>query len=539
MSFSTNAATGSLFLATLSPKARTYILRLLRAARRRGYNRFVEPCAGALAMSHLAVQAGFDPSGVEASDVSVFSAIMGYAAAKQPLDPLGLRLHEDAPDFLREMDLNDPAVAMWVIGYLRIHIQSLGNPVAEAARQQCARDQEKQIEGLRAQVKQIQAKLGGMKYEAEDMYVHLERVWDDPRAVAIVNPPTYTGGFERYYDMGGLLSWKAPEYGLFDAETGVEDLMERAASAQCLVICYQERPPGQAVGDPIYLEGGARKKGIQWLMHMYLTSNRGDEARALAGGVGIGRRVSTNVRPGDFPILPLDYVFTKETRLELLKLAGDVSNYYRELWTHRFNTDSGPSDTAAILVDGYLMGVFGYNTALIAGGIRGGGGPKAARAIADLGPLYLHYGVTARTVHNGLRLSRLLLMVAMTRESVDTAIANQLMATRAKTFFTTMQTKHRTSKMAKGLLELDSVKTDPIHGYKLVYRAPIGEFALGEVIPRWLEAEERYQAELERHRLAEADKQRKLEKLEAIERQKRERAEKRAQAKRDKQEKKE
>lgn len=57
-------------------------------ARKNGYTKFVEPCAGAFAMSHLAVQSGFKMSEVESSDVSMFTSIMGYAVTGKPLDEL-------------------------------------------------------------------------------------------------------------------------------------------------------------------------------------------------------------------------------------------------------------------------------------------------------------------------------------------------------------------------------------------------------------------------------------------------------------------
>ena len=68
---------GAFFLGTLVPTEQKFLKVLLENARKNGYTKFVEPCAGAFAMSHLAVQAGFKPSQVEASDVSMFTSIMG------------------------------------------------------------------------------------------------------------------------------------------------------------------------------------------------------------------------------------------------------------------------------------------------------------------------------------------------------------------------------------------------------------------------------------------------------------------------------
>ena len=72
---------GAFFLGTLVPSEQKFLKVLLESARKSGYTKFVEPCAGAFAMSHLAVQSGFKPSEIESSDVSMFTSIMGYAGS--------------------------------------------------------------------------------------------------------------------------------------------------------------------------------------------------------------------------------------------------------------------------------------------------------------------------------------------------------------------------------------------------------------------------------------------------------------------------
>ena len=46
---------GAFFLGTLVPSEQKFLKVLLESARKSGYTKFVEPCAGAFAMSHLAV----------------------------------------------------------------------------------------------------------------------------------------------------------------------------------------------------------------------------------------------------------------------------------------------------------------------------------------------------------------------------------------------------------------------------------------------------------------------------------------------------
>lgn len=82
---------GAFFLGTLVPAEQKFLKPLIENARKQGYTKFVEPCSGAFAMSHLAVQSGFKPTEIEASDVSMFTSIMGYAIMEKSLEELELK----------------------------------------------------------------------------------------------------------------------------------------------------------------------------------------------------------------------------------------------------------------------------------------------------------------------------------------------------------------------------------------------------------------------------------------------------------------
>lgn len=105
---------GAFFLGTLVAQEQKFLKPLIENARKQGYTRFVEPCAGAFAMSHIAAQCGYKPSEIEASDVSMFTSIMGYAITDQSLEELEIR----ADGFTNE-ELLDPAVALYAQLYLR------------------------------------------------------------------------------------------------------------------------------------------------------------------------------------------------------------------------------------------------------------------------------------------------------------------------------------------------------------------------------------------------------------------------------------
>ncbi len=269
---------GAFFLGTLVAQEQKFLKPLIENARKQGYTRFVEPCAGAFAMSHIAAQCGYKPSEIEASDVSMFTSIMGYAITGQSLEELEIR----ADGFTNE-ELLDPAVALYAQLYLRT-VKNAGKEYFYGIMRDLEYRKEEHLAEIRAQLDRAKQSLHGMSYRPLDMWKHLETCYDDPHCLVVANPPTYAAGFEKWYDTGGRMTWKEPEYGIFDPKTGLNDLYDKMNDAKCLLMCYEENAPGLTAGHPVFARYGVRD-GI----NVYLTTNRPDEATMLAEGKMITR----------------------------------------------------------------------------------------------------------------------------------------------------------------------------------------------------------------------------------------------------------
>ena len=429
-------------------------------------------------MSQLAVKAGFEPHRIEASDVTLFSTLMGYGIMGQRVDDL--EIHANG---YGEHDLGDPAVALWALACCMAE-EHAANPIEDAALRQFKRESDRHIADLRKQLEKGRDLLGSMTYKAADLFDHLDECWDDPHCLVCLNPPTYTGGFERWYETGGRIGWAEPRYQVFDAETGLAQLMEKAWGAKCLLLCYQERATDEAVGAPVYIQDHLRRTKDQTnYLHVYIVPNRFDEALEIAGGLTIGRMRLTDVHAGDRPPIGADHEFSPESELVIQKIPAQVATYYRALWTHKFSIGSPAILNLGMFVDGYIAGVFGYNSGL-AVGFRSHGAGK----YRDV--LQVHYGVVGP--HNTHRLSRLLTMVCLTREAAHLGLASDLITARIRRIHTTQQTRHPESKEMRGLMKLIDRKPDAKHGFKLTYEALIDERPLHTVLSRWLDAETKW-----------------------------------------------
>ena len=463
---------------TLTPVEQRFIAVLLKNAHKQGYNRFVEPCAGAFAMSHIAAQCGYKPSEIEASDVSMFTSIMGYAITGQSLEELEIR----ADGFTNE-ELLDPAVALYAWKYLKA-TRNAGREYGYELMVDLEARREYYIDSLRAQLDRAKQLLHGMSYRPLDMWKHLEECYDDPHCLVVANPPTYAAGFEKWYDTGGRMTWKEPEYGIFDPKTGLTELFDKMKDAKCLLMCYEENAPGLTAGHPVFARYGVRD-GI----NVYLTTNRPDEATMLAEGKMITRPNEGKLEPLDCSILPRDYEITRKSKIQITQIERTAAQYYRKLWTHNFVGSSAPINMA-VLIDGKLAGVFGLDKSALT---MGAFGTQVSDAV------FLMYGMTVP--HKTYRLGRLLQMLTQNKALIM-SICTDLEKEKAKTLKTVQMTKYPESKEMRGLMELTKKVPDKKMGWRLTYESPLYDRTNDETLDEWLGREERWQKQREKTKSA-------------------------------------
>ena len=382
---------GAMFLGCLGPSEQKFLVTLIETAAKSGYTRFIEPCAGTFAMANLAVQNGFKPEQIETSDVNMMSTVLGYAITGQSLEPLEIH----AQGFSDE-ELLDPATALYAQLYLRTS-KNAGNDYFYQILTDLRLRREEHIESINRQIEVIRNLLGGMSYRPLDMWEHLKEVLDDPHALVIANPPTYFSGYEKFYDTQGKMTWKEPPYELFDPETGHQQFYDLCMNAKALVICYQEKRVGEAVGYTIYARSGTRAD-----LNAYITTNREEEATALANGKKIKRPAESKLQPLDCSMLPRDYEIKEDSKVQVIPVKAAEAQYYRELWTHNF-VGSSATFNRALLIDGYVAGVFGIS-----------------KMASD--SVFVWY--VMKVPHKTYRLGRLCYMLAQNRAFVDTLLDN-------------------------------------------------------------------------------------------------------------------
>lgn len=451
---------GEMFLGCLNGVEQKFLIKLIKTAVKSGYTRFVEPCAGTFAMANLAVRAGFRPEQIETSDVSMMTSVMGYAITGQSLEALGIH----AQGFNDE-ELLDPATALFAQIYLRT-VKSAGNEYFHNMLVDLRERKQEHIESIRKQIENTRSLLGGMSYRPLDMWEHLKEVADDPHTLIIANPPTYFAGYEKFYDTQGKMTWNEPKYSMFDPNTGHKELFDKYADKKALLLCYQEKKAGEAEGYTIFARSGTRAD-----LNSYISTNREEEAVALASGKKIKRPNEGRVEPLPCDILPLDYEIKETSDIKIIPVSGSITQYYRMLWTHNF-VGSQATYNRVVLIDGYVAAVFGISK-------------MQAESI------FVWYVMKAP--HKKYRLGRLCYMLAQNKQFVDTML-DDIEKEKVVKMRTAMLTKYPENKEVRGIMKLINRQSDKEHGFKLTYEADLVENRTDrEALRDWLRREAKWQ----------------------------------------------
>jgi len=462
-----------LFLNSWDSPERAFCKQVFGALPSRGYTRYVEPCAGAFAMPMVAENSGWKPAAMECSDTSLYSAIVGDLLAGNDLAALDVRVDGD-PVELPEEPLDQAAHLLWVqllcrtqarpeVDYWKTLIDDLTD------------NRQTHVDSITKRLAGLMERLAGLHYEPLDMWDHMERVVNDPHTIVNCNPPTYFKGFERFFDTKDRLTWNVPDYQFFDPATGVDRLVRMFDGAPALMLCLQQKPPGQACHPtPVFA------RDLSLGQYVYLISNRPDEVFAITGGPKVSRHQVPDLTPGNLPVMPNDYAITAGSVVEAVPVKQPVADYYRALWMHRLIGDPG-GNNLLLLVDKQVAGIIGYSLASLSK-------PYTSDSRWSKHAI-LRFAIGAP--HKTLRVTRLATMVALQRSTLElTATPATAMFVQASEGIVTVEyTRRDESKGLRGLMTRIEKRKKPPDGFQLIYAADWQDHDYGRVLTDFLAKE--------------------------------------------------
>ena len=452
---------GAIFVGITPPQFRDYTFRLLQAARG-PYSRVVAPCVGRLTIPHLAVAAGWEARQIEASDISLFSTVLGYCAAGKDLSELNVQVHGEEPWLQPQGEgLQYAAETLFAQKFLTLDTRS---HYGQAFAQEMRHNRDVLLVQLAQQIQTIAEKLSGIAYEAADLWDVIEAARDAPRAIIALNPPTYSGGYTKLFDTHGALTWDEPRAAQFDHTSDTQRLHDLLMSCQGLTLMMK----GEALqGIPEHHVVCAAQVNAK--RTDFLLANKPELARELYG-ISARPQPDLQLKQPQWPPLQDADPIPAGAAVEMVLVDEATATYFRELWAHAM-PPSGSSFGSLFLL------VIDGRAAML---LRTSAPPTSA---FWEGCGYLWWGIVPKSRR---RLQRLGLACAMTTTFRDLAFKSLPEKERLRS---TCFSRHPQVNSYRGLFELVQRDPGPGGSYKLLYEAPFRPGTWAECFSAWYQKE--------------------------------------------------
>lgn len=466
------------------------------------YDTYVEPCVGGFSMAQIAQRSGWPTAGFDTSDVTLFSSVLGYWLADRPMADLDVHVDGHPVDLT---GTEQQQAARILAEQLRMRLEAKPDHVywQELERDLVLRRDEHEA-AIAARLDILRERLGTVAYRSAGLIEHIADRLDDPRALIHAVPPTFTAGYEKWFDTDGRLQWDEPAYALFDPDDGWADLWEATRDAAATFVGMRECAPGTR----FWPDGAVYANQQRIDQYGYYVTNRTDKVLDLMGGRKVRvARPGSNVRPLPHPMIPADHEITPDSTIRVQPIDAGHARHYKSLWMHGTIGLDNAEGNFAVLVDGYVAGIGAVNASPIN---RPNPGFLSANR-GDTNPLLLVYATGCP--HPTYRLTRLATQVALQRPIVEPIVSatesGAMAMVVADRVWTIEKSKYPEAKGMRGLMKLrnrkaggqqhaTSSKRAPkraqpnVGGYDLLYEAPLDMLTPTEVLDQWLTKEHQW-----------------------------------------------
>jgi hypothetical protein len=442
--------TEPLFLGVTPTSARNYVADKVASLKKPFFN----ACAGRFSVVEAAIKAGFARQNVFASDIGLFSSIIGYLAdPSKKLEDLGIRILDPTLEPNGIADELDFAAHVMLI--LKLNQMKQTNLRGLYLREELLSSWEKSRAAMRRQLETLVQNIGGIHFEIADIWDVVSRVSQED-VTFYASVPHYARGYTKMFAAPNL-KWNEPSIPEFDPKT-FPLLLEQLGAAKCHAFlcrrCEWEEPI-PLNWKKVY--GKPDEKRALWII-----ANRSVDCHA-----------DNRTDFGDIRKLPIydDHEITPASKFHVIMVGLPTALYYRDLFVHRLGATTADRGFL-LLLDGQVMTAFGI-------------------FIQDFLQFRMQYlremfGIT-RSSKRYHRLGKLF-MLLLTSGEMKKRLCDilKLWLHEPRGIQTTSITVHEEGKTDRGALKVISRETLDDGRFRIIYRGDFRDDSFADVVAEWL-----------------------------------------------------
>jgi len=433
------------------------------------YPRIVIPACGQFTLAKCAIEAGYLRENIFTSDISLYSALLGYLYSGKPISELDFEIiDEEIKKEYQEYttDYEKVAFLLFVMKKLQIRDDIYFQKIFL---DEMINQKEQIVSKLAKLLEQLSAYYKGINFELKDLRAELtqDRVGNNQNTTVIVNPPAFAGGYKKMFAFEKVLKFNftVDEWN-FNKE--YDNTYAECKKLDVPVIFYKYKSRGKYVQDVIF----AKEYGID--RYEYWLFTKPELLKELDIKKSIRYKKPMVLRPiKGLQVFGEDDVITENTKVHFLKTTAEHALYYRELFGHKLGTTRAET-YYLLLLDGKITSTVGFHHS------------ELFRMKTD--KVFEVYGFST---HSNIypRLNRLL-MILITCEGFRQVVENQMSVKNRlydlKGLKTTCMSKYRDVKSNSRLLFITKRIQLKNGFYKTLYETNFWEHDFKEGVKRFL-----------------------------------------------------
>jgi hypothetical protein len=424
-------------------------------------DRIIMPAAGRFGAAEAVVRRGFAPSQIYASDITLFTSVLGYLAdPDRKLDDLGIEFHGEAEQFLDGSDgseLETAASVMLAIKHSQLpNSHQYGMNMRRELRTRIPQYRKRVVD----EISELMMGIEGIHYSVADLREPILANVEDPTAGMYMNPPGYspTAYVKMFTDQA--LTWTELRH--LDEpwdEDALADVYRRLTGSPMFGVVFSIR--GEGVPEDWHKLLAVAKKGGRI---DYVVANR---------PLSMARVRTTHRTAGEvqhFEIYDDQEIIPGQTVLGFVEINRETGLYYRDLFIHRLGMTQAEFYVMMTL-DGRAVTSIGLNR------------EKLQHFYSEY--IYETYGIST-TSHRYKRLGKLFMMALCTTEFRHWLMRHTRVGIRMpKGMITTSLTKHAEGKTDRGVMKATDRELQSNGLWKITYKADFRDMTFDDALAEW------------------------------------------------------
>lgn len=412
------------------------------------YPILISPTCGQFGLVKCAIEAGYKPENIYASDISLFSSLLGYYYSGKSIWEIDFILKDKYFKKIKKFKTEVEQIA-YIMLLMKIHQLNDKIMYEKNIIDELKNNEKHHLKFLVKKLKEAKKYYDGINYSIEDMRDIFEKEYSEKTIIAL-DPPIFSKGYEKMFNFKDFLEYNS---GIeeFDLKKEYKNLYELSLKNKNPFLWYKYKDTkGYNSKEVVYAEEHNNERFDYWLFTKPELLE-GFKEKGL-----IDFKKGKSLKKSKYPLFTDNDEITENTKISFVKVEEEQALYYRDLWCHRLGNSKAETYFLGLL-DGKIFATVGFLHS------------ELFRLKSDR--VFQMFGFTPGN-KKYKQLNRLLLLAITCEEMKAILVNNSSRVNRVydlKGLKTTAFSRYRKTKINSGILKVIKSEALKEGGYKLMY----------------------------------------------------------------------